>query len=139
MQRWERESVEKLAADMTQQMRESTGMLGEAANSSSVAEENASLEETHPPTNHSARDIPNHKSALATIRSMFSKPEARDSPSISNAGDPTTPTSITHATEASTPFPRRPLEFDLNPYGFDLVIDFHWSNDKKSSAYNARS
>jgi len=137
MQRWERESVEKLAAEMVQQMKERTGQFDDAEESSNPAEENLSLEETHSPTNHTAHAIPNQKSALSTIRSMFMKSETRDAPapSIMNTEAPsvTTTTLITHPTPTSLPSPRRPLEYDLNPYGFDLVIDFHWSDERKSS------
>lgn len=135
MQRWERESVEKLAAEMVQQMKERTGQLVDEEELSGIAEENPSLEETHSPTNHTAHVIPNQKSAFSAIRSMFSKSEARDSPSITTTGDPpvAATTLITHSAQTSPPSPRRPLEYDLNPYGFDLVIDFHWSNNRKSS------
>lgn len=135
MQRWERESVEKLAADLVKQMKERTGQPDDDEELSSTAQENLSFEETHSPTNHTAHVIPNQKSTFSVIRSMFSKSEARDSPSITNTDDPpvtTTTTLITHSTQTSSPSPRRPLEYDLNPYGFDLVIDFHWSDERKS-------
>lgn len=132
-QRWERESVEKLAADLVQQMRERTGQPDDAEKLLSNAEENLTPEGTHSSTNHTAHVIPNHKSTFSAIRSMFSKSEVQDPSSITNTGTPpvATATLISHSTQTSLPF-RRPLEYDLNPYGLDLVIDFHWSYDRKS-------
>ncbi|KAG2370299.1 hypothetical protein BDR07DRAFT_1322214 [Suillus spraguei] len=115
MQKWEKESVEKLAADMVQQMKN---------------HETLSPEETHSSANHTVHVIPTQKSTLSALRSIFGKTEAQASPSIADA-EPSMTTITTSVSKPSpTSFPpphRRPLEYDLNPYGFDIVLDFHWS------------
>ncbi|KAG0696273.1 hypothetical protein DFH29DRAFT_951859 [Suillus ampliporus] len=132
MQKWEKESVEKLAADMVKQMEERTGKVTGAEELPSTAEETPSPEETHSSANHTVHVIPTQKSTLSTIRSIFGKSEARASPSVTDM-EPvmatTMATFVSHPKPSPTslPSPRRPLEYDLNPYGFDLILDFHWS------------
>ncbi|KAG1749604.1 uncharacterized protein EDB91DRAFT_1196721 [Suillus paluster] len=125
MQKWERESVEKLAADMVHQMKGRTEKLTEAEESPSTAGETLSPEETHSSANHTVNVITTQKSTLSAIRSMFAKSEARASPSITDM-EPVMTTTTLVPSPTSSPSPRRPLECDLNPYGFDLILDFHW-------------
>lgn len=129
MQKWERESVEKLAADMVQQMKDRTEKLTGAEELPNAEEETLSLEETHSSVNHTAHVIPTQKSTLSALRSMFGKTEAQ-APSVTDTEPSTTTALAPNSKPSSTPPPpppRRPLEYDLNPYGFDLILDFHWS------------
>lgn len=129
MQKWEKESVEKLAADMVQQMKNRTENLT-TEELPNAEEETLSPEETHSSANHTVHVIPTQKSTLSTLRSMFGKTEAQTSPYITDAEPSMTTitTSVSKSSPTSSPPPlRRPLEYDLNPYGFDIVLDFHWS------------
>ncbi|KAG2129792.1 hypothetical protein DEU56DRAFT_915054 [Suillus clintonianus] len=134
-QKWERESVEKLAADMVQQMKDLTEKPTGAEELPSTEEETLLPEETDFLANHTAHVIPTQKSTLSALRSMFGKTETRGSPSATDA-EPATTTTATlvpppkPSPTSESPSPRRPLrplEYDLNPYGFDLILDFHWS------------
>lgn len=134
MQKWEKESVEKLAADMVQQMKDRTEKLTGAEELPNADEETLSPEETHSSANHSVHVIPSQKSTLSALRSMFGKTEAQATTSITDTEPPTAATTTTTLVSNSEPSPtspppplRRPLEYDLNPYGFDLILDFHWS------------
>lgn len=133
MQKWERESVEKLAADMVQQMKDRTEKLTSAEELPNAEEETSSPEEAHSSVNHTAHVIPTQKSTLSALRSMFGKTETQ-APSVTDTEPSTTTTTATTLVPNSKPTstpppspPRRPLEYDLNPYGFDLILDFHWS------------
>ncbi|KIK47966.1 hypothetical protein CY34DRAFT_798825 [Suillus luteus UH-Slu-Lm8-n1] len=124
MQKWERESVEKLAADMVQQMKDRTEKLTRAEELPNAEEETLSSEETHSSANHTTQ-----KSTLSALRSMFGKTETQ-APSVTDTEPSTTTTLVPNSNLTSMPPPpppRRPLEYDLNPYGFDLILDFHWS------------
>ncbi|KAG1889296.1 hypothetical protein F4604DRAFT_1711563 [Suillus subluteus] len=129
MQKWERESVEKLAADMVQQMKDRTDKLAGAEELPNAEEETLSPEETHSSANHSVHVIPSQKSTLSALRSMFGRTEAQATASITDTEPSTTTTTNSKPSPTTSPPPplRRPLEFDLNPYGFDLILDFHWS------------
>ncbi|KAG1758006.1 hypothetical protein EDB19DRAFT_1660222 [Suillus lakei] len=129
MQKWERESVEKLAADMVQQMKDRAEKLTGEEELPNAEEETLSPEETHSSANHTAHVIPTQKSTLSTLRSMFGKTEARASPSVTDAEPVTTMALAPHSKPSPSlpPPPHRPFEYDLNPYGFDLILDFHWS------------
>lgn len=124
MQKWERESVEKLAADMVQQMKDRTEKLTRAEELPNAEEETLSPEETHSSANHTTQ-----KSTLSALRSMFGKTETQ-APNVTDTEPSPTTTLVPNSKSTSRPAPpppRRPLEYDLNPYGFDLILDFHWS------------
>ncbi|KAG1908535.1 uncharacterized protein F5891DRAFT_993555 [Suillus fuscotomentosus] len=137
MQKWERESVERLAADMVQQMKDRAEKLTAEEELPNAEEETSSPEETHlSAIHHTVHVISTQKSTLSALRSMFGQTEAQASPSIADMEPSTTtiPTPTTTSVSSSKPSlmssplpPRRPLEYDLNPYGFDLILDFHWS------------
>lgn len=131
MQKWERESVEKLAADMVQQIKDRTEKLTGAEQLPNAEEETLLPEETYSSANHTAHVIPTQKSTLSALRSMFGKTEAQASSITDTEPSTTTTTTLVPSFKPSPtsppPPPRRPLEYDLNPYGFDLILDFHWS------------
>ncbi|KAG1777349.1 hypothetical protein EV702DRAFT_1102688 [Suillus placidus] len=138
IQKWERESVERLAADVVQQTKDRTEKLTGVEELSNAEEETLSPEETRSLANHTAHVIPTQKSTLSALRSMFGKTEAQVSPSITDM-EPSTTTTTTLASilgpspTSLPPPPRRPLEYDLNPYGFDLILDFHWSRGRQEN------
>jgi hypothetical protein len=132
MQKWERESVEKLAADMVQQMKDRMEKLTGTEELPNAEEETLSLEEMHSSVNHIVHVIPTQKSTLSALRSMFGKTEVEASPNITDTersmSTTTTTTNFKPSPTSPPPPPlRRPLEYDLNPYGFDLILDLHWS------------
>lgn len=119
--RWELLSVERLRDHLVRKAARND--MGEEGQPGTTTSKNYTTEEPAAPT----PAPPVSKSAISTLRSTFWRAQSEEAPNVSE---------IQHI--HLPPSPPAPVsedrhiaygEFDLEPYGFDLILDFRWTRD----------
>jgi hypothetical protein len=120
--RWELLSVERLRDHLVRKAaRNSVGKEGQPGTTTS---KNNTTEELAAPT----PAPPVSKGAISTLRSTFWRAQSDEPPNASEVQH----TSLPPSPPPSPASEGRPIaygEFDLEPYGFDLILDFRWTRD----------
>lgn len=129
LSKWELLSVERLKVDLA-------GKITTVGNGEELEEQSGTTMEEETSVGFAApapapspfTDSNEKKSAISTLRSTFWRARSEATPDASEQ----------QPQNASSPFPSpsgdrdRPIaygEFDLEPYGFDLILDFRWTRD----------
>lgn len=148
MTRWEVESVVRLKEELQTQHRQEQAKIEEAEQGQQESE--AERDVQTPPDNVKGNAVGASLSAAAKVSSMIDQlfsflhvtevppavgtPVSADAPSEAIAPTPAESSepipSPTTLPVPSTPLPLIRREYDLRPYGFEMVVDFGWTRQK---------
>ncbi|KAH7916495.1 hypothetical protein BJ138DRAFT_1121870 [Hygrophoropsis aurantiaca] len=144
---WEEASVQRLKMEIEKQIQRHDQLDSDQdrnGNLADLADENPSADSQDPPKEASLPTdtaTPDTRSPFSVLRSLFRQNEPNvDSTDLSQP-PPTTPLSeqptSTKTSDSQSEFTPEPAserslapgEFDLRPYGFDLIFDLRWSRN----------